>query len=132
MDPMMEAAREALKKDLSEKDHLALWHPFTQMHEWLREEPLIIERCQGSWLLDLAAESLQEDPSLQKFSGEVADSGEGRWFVKTATDLGVPAHVITAALFERFSSRGEATYANRVLSAMRFAFGGHTEGKDSE
>ncbi len=86
----------------------------------------------GSWLLDLAAESLHEDPSLQNFGGEVADSGEGRWFVKTATDLGVPAHVITAALFERFSSRGEATYANRVLSAMRFAFGGHTEDKDSE
>lgn len=70
----------------------------------------------GSWLLDLAAESLHEDPSLQNFGGEVADSGEGRWFVKTATDLGVPAHVNTAALFERFSSRGEATYANRVLS----------------
>ena len=86
----------------------------------------------GSWLLDLAAESLHDDPSLKNFGGEVADSGEGRWFVKTATDLGIPAHVITAALFERFSSRGEATYANRVLSAMRFAFGGHTEDKDSE
>lgn len=86
----------------------------------------------GSWLLDLAAGALHEDPSLKNFGGEVADSGEGRWFVKTATDLGVPAHVITAALFERFSSRGEATYANRVLSAMRFAFGGHTEDKDSE
>jgi 6-phosphogluconate dehydrogenase len=86
----------------------------------------------GSWLLDLAADALHEDPSLQNFGGEVADSGEGRWFVKTATDLGIPAHVITAALFERFSSRGEATYANRVLSAMRFAFGGHTEDKDGE
>lgn len=86
----------------------------------------------GSWLLDLAAVALHEDPSLKNFGGEVADSGAGRWFVKTATDLGIPAHVITAALYERFSSRGEAMYANKVLSAMRFAFGGHTEDKDSE
>ncbi len=86
----------------------------------------------GSWLLDLAAVTLHEDPSLKNFGGEVADSGAGRWFVKTATDLGIPAHVITAALYERFSSRGEAMYANKVLSAMRFAFGGHTEDKDSE
>ncbi len=86
----------------------------------------------GSWLLDLAAGALREDPSLKNFGGEVADSGEGRWFVKTATDLGIPAHVITAALYERFSSRGEARYASKVLSAMRFAFGGHTEDKDNE
>ena len=86
----------------------------------------------GSWLLDLAAKSLRDDPSLKNFGGEVADSGEGRWFVKTATDLGIPAHVITAALYERFSSRGEATYANKVLSAMSFAFGGHTEDKENE
>ena len=86
----------------------------------------------GSWLLDLAAESLREDPSLKNFGGEVADSGEGRWFVKAATDLGIPAHVITAALYERFSSRGDAMYANKVLSAMRFAFGGHTEDKENE
>ena len=81
----------------------------------------------GSWLLDLTAESLADDPSLQRFGGEVADSGEGRWFVKTATDLGIPAHVLTAALFERFSSRGEARYGNKMLSAMRLAFGGHEE-----
>ncbi len=84
----------------------------------------------GSWLLDLAAENLHEDPSLQRFGGAVADSGEGRWFVKTATDLGIPAHVITAALFERFSSRGEATYANKLLCAMRLAFGGHEEDQE--
>ncbi len=81
----------------------------------------------GSWLLDLAATSLYKDSSLQAFSGNVADSGEGRWAVKTATDMGIPAHVLTAALFERFSSRGEATYANKLLSAMRHAFGGHQE-----
>ncbi len=86
----------------------------------------------GSWLVDLAAGALHEDPSLENFGGEVADSGEGRWFVKTATDLGIPAHVITAALYESFSSRGEAMYANKVLSAMRFAFGGHTEDTENE
>lgn len=81
----------------------------------------------GSWLLDLAATSLHRDPSLQSFSGDVADSGEGRWTVKTATDMGIPAYVLTAALYARFSSRGQATYANKVLSALRHAFGGHEE-----
>jgi 6-phosphogluconate dehydrogenase len=83
----------------------------------------------GSWLLDLAAQGLAEDSDLHRFSGEVSDSGEGRWAVKTATDMGIPAQVLTAALFQRFSSRGEAGYANRMLSALRFAFGGHLEKK---
>jgi 6-phosphogluconate dehydrogenase len=83
----------------------------------------------GSWLLDLAAQGLSEDSDLHKCSGEVSDSGEGRWTVKTATDMGIPAHVLSAALFARFSSRGEAGYANRMLSALRFAFGGHLEKK---
>ena len=86
----------------------------------------------GSWLLDLSAQSLRDDPSLQRYGGEVSDSGEGRWFIKTATDLGIPVHVLAAALFERFSSRGEGTYGNKVLSAMRYAFGGHQEDKESE
>jgi 6-phosphogluconate dehydrogenase len=81
----------------------------------------------GSWLLDLAATRLHQDPALRDFSGDVADSGEGRWTIKTAIDLGVPAHVLSAALFDRFSSRGEATYANKVLSALRYSFGGHVE-----
>ncbi len=81
----------------------------------------------GSWLLDLAAASLHRDPALSEFSGDVADSGEGRWTVKTAVDLGVPAHVLSTALFNRFSSRGNGTYANKVLSALRNAFGGHVE-----
>ncbi|MGE0040444.1 MAG: phosphogluconate dehydrogenase (NAD(+)-dependent, decarboxylating) [Vicinamibacterales bacterium] len=80
-----------------------------------------------SWLLDLAAVSLQEDPALGAFSGRVSDSGEGRWTAHAAIDTGVPTPVLTAALFERFSSRGEADYANRLLSAMRFQFGGHHE-----
>jgi 6-phosphogluconate dehydrogenase len=81
----------------------------------------------GSWLLDLAAGSLHKDPSLSGFSSSVSDSGEGRWTVKTATDMGIPVHVLTAALYQRFSSRGEANFANKVLSAMRKAFGGHLE-----
>lgn len=83
----------------------------------------------GSWLLDLAAQSLRTDPSLDAFSGHVSDSGEGRWTVETATRIGVPAYVLSAALFQRFSSRGEGSYGNKLLSALRFAFGGHAETK---
>ena len=81
----------------------------------------------SSWLLDLTAQSLAGDPGLEKFGGKVADSGEGRWTVQAANDLGIPAHVLTAALFERFSSRGLDLFQNKVLSAMRFGFGGHVE-----
>ena len=83
----------------------------------------------GSWLLDLTAKALFENPDLSKFGGRVSDSGEGRWTVHAAVDEGVPAHVLTASLYERFSSRGEADFANRVLSALRFEFGGHEEKK---
>jgi 6-phosphogluconate dehydrogenase len=83
----------------------------------------------GSWLLDLTAGALLKDPNLESFSGHVSDSGEGRWTVKASIDEGVPSPVLTAALHERFSSRGNADYANRVLSAMRYAFGGHEEKK---
>jgi 6-phosphogluconate dehydrogenase len=82
-----------------------------------------------SWLLDLTAAALAEDPSLDKFGGTVSDSGEGRWTVQAANDVGVPAHVLTAALFERFASRGHDEFQNKVLSAMRYGFGGHTEKK---
>ena len=84
----------------------------------------------SSWLLDLTAAALASDPQLSKFGGRVSDSGEGRWTVKAAIDEAVPAHVLTAALYERFSSRGEAEFADKVLSAMRFAFGGHLEKKE--
>jgi len=83
-----------------------------------------------SWLLDLTAAALLEDPHLEAFSGNVSDSGEGRWTVQAAIDEGVPAHVITAALYERFSSRGRADFGDKVLSAMRFQFGGHHEKSD--
>ena len=81
----------------------------------------------ASWLLDLTASALAGDPRLEKFAGRVSDSGEGRWTVAAAIDEGVPAHVLAASLFERFSSRGQADFQDRVLSAMRFAFGGHVE-----
>src|SRR5215471_17516819 len=81
----------------------------------------------ASWLLDLTATSLIQDPMLSKFSGRVSDSGEGRWTIKAAIDEGVPAHVLSSALYERFSSRGEADFADKLLSAMRYEFGGHLE-----
>jgi 6-phosphogluconate dehydrogenase len=81
----------------------------------------------ASWLLDLTAIALIGDPALAKFAGQVSDSGEGRWTIKAAIDEGVPAHVLTAALYERFSSRGEANFADKLLSAMRYEFGGHLE-----
>ena len=81
----------------------------------------------GSWLLDLTASALAKDPDVSGFSGRVSDSGEGRWTVLAAVDEGVPAHVLTAALYERFSSRGEGDFANKVMSAMRKEFGGHAE-----
>ena len=81
----------------------------------------------ASWLLDLTASALTDDPELKKFAGRVSDSGEGRWTIKAAIDEAVPVPVLTTALYERFSSRGEADYANKLLSAMRYGFGGHLE-----
>jgi 6-phosphogluconate dehydrogenase len=81
----------------------------------------------SSWLLDLTAAALQRSPSLDGFQGRVSDSGEGRWTLKAAIDESVPAPILSAAVSERFSSRGEADFANRLLSAMRFQFGGHEE-----
>jgi len=81
----------------------------------------------ASWLLDLTAISLLESPDLKRFSGRVSDSGEGRWTIMAAIDLDTPAEVLTAALYSRFSSRGEADFQNKLLSAMRFQFGGHHE-----
>jgi 6-phosphogluconate dehydrogenase len=82
-----------------------------------------------SWLLDLTATALASDPNLERFGGKVSDSGEGRWTVAAANDVGVPAHVLTSALFERFASRDLDLFQNKVLSAMRFGFGGHVEKK---
>jgi 6-phosphogluconate dehydrogenase len=81
----------------------------------------------ASWLLDLSAAALIRDPALSTFAGRVSDSGEGRWTIKAAIDEGVPVHVLSSALYERFGSRGAADFANKLLSAMRYGFGGHVE-----
>ena len=81
----------------------------------------------SSWLLDLTASALVEDPSLKRFAGRVSDSGEGRWTIMAAIEEGTPAEVLTAALYARFNSRGQADFQNKLLSAMRFQFGGHRE-----
>jgi 6-phosphogluconate dehydrogenase len=81
----------------------------------------------ASWLLDLMSSALAEDPQLAKFGGRVSDSGEGRWTIKAGIDEGVPTPVLTTALYERFSSRGEADFSNKILSALRYEFGGHLE-----
>ncbi|NRF71304.1 decarboxylating 6-phosphogluconate dehydrogenase [Aquincola sp. S2] len=81
----------------------------------------------GSWLLDLTAQALQQDPELATYGGRVSDSGEGRWTIQAAIDEAVPVHVLSAALYERFTSRGQADFSNQVLSAMRHEFGGHVE-----
>jgi 6-phosphogluconate dehydrogenase len=83
----------------------------------------------ASWLLDLTAGALLDDPGLARFTGRVSDSGEGRWTIQAAIDEAVPAPVLTTALYQRFASRGEADFADKILSAMRFAFGGHLEKK---
>ena len=83
----------------------------------------------ASWLLDLTAAALAKDPKLSQFAGRVSDSGEGRWTIMAAIEESAPAPVLSAALYERFSSRGEADFASKVLSAMRFQFGGHVERK---
>ena len=82
-----------------------------------------------SWLLDLTTQALFESPELADFGGQVSDSGEGRWTQLAAIDEGVPAHVLSAALFDRFQSRGRSQFASQVLSAMRLGFGGHLEKK---
>jgi len=83
----------------------------------------------GSWLLDLTAAALRDNPELSNFAGRVSDSGEGRWTVQAAIDEGVPAPVISSALYSRFASRGSEVYTDRLLSAMRYEFGGHVEKK---
>lgn len=89
-------------------------------------------RCGGTaasspWLGDLTAASLVKDPNLSEFAGRVSDSGEGRWTIKAAIDEGVPVPVLSTALYQRFTSRGEADYQDKLLSAMRYGFGGHLE-----
>jgi 6-phosphogluconate dehydrogenase len=107
---------------LRDPGHYRYEFPLAEVVELWRRGSVI-----GSWLLDLTAGALAKDPELKAFAGKVSDSGEGRWTIHASIDEGVPSPVLTAALYERFSSRGNADYADRVLSAMRFAFGGHEE-----
>jgi 6-phosphogluconate dehydrogenase len=109
---------------LREPDHYEYKIDIAQVAELWRRGSVV-----GSWLLDLTAGALRQDPMLVNFQGRVSDSGEGRWTLHAAIDEGVPAPVISAALYSRFESRGNEDYANRLLSAMRFAFGGHVEKK---
>ena len=107
---------------LREREHYQYDFNLVEITEVWRRGSVI-----ASWLLDLSAAALIKDPALSGFAGRVSDSGEGRWTIKAAIDEGVPAHVLSSALYERFSSRGEAEFANKVLSAMRYEFGGHVE-----
>ncbi len=127
---ILEAAGAGLKQSTADAETAPLRDPqyyqyqldISQVAEVWRRGSVI-----ASWLLDLTAAALREDPDLSAFQGRVSDSGEGRWTALAAIDEGVPAHVLAAALFERFSSRGKADFADRVLSAMRKEFGGHDE-----
>jgi 6-phosphogluconate dehydrogenase len=107
---------------LSDPDYYKYDIDTTEVSEVWRRGSVI-----ASWLLDLTAHALHEDPALSTFQGRVSDSGEGRWTLMAAIDEAVPAHVLASALFERFSSRGEADFADKLLSAMRKEFGGHAE-----
>ena len=98
------------------------WPQVATMAEALRRR-----RCVGNELPDLMAGASTKDSGLSQFADRVSESGEGRWTIKAAIDEGVPAHVLSSALYERFSSRGEADFADKLLSAMRFEFGGHRE-----
>ena len=115
-------AADAETTPLRHPEHYAYDFDLAEIAELWRRGSVV-----ASWLLDLTAEALAKDPALEGFSGRVSDSGEGRWTLEAAIDEGVPAHVLAAALFERFSSQGEADFQDRVLSAMRFEFGGHRE-----
>jgi 6-phosphogluconate dehydrogenase len=137
---LMQAYAEGLNilhhADIGTRDRLAdaettpLQHP--ENYQYQLDLPAITEVWRrgsvvSSWLLDLIAAAMQTDPQLSKFTGHVSDSGEGRWTVTAAIDEGAPAPVLSAALFQRFSSRGEALFAEKLLSAMRYEFGGHVE-----
>ena len=118
----LKEATDAETTPLRDPEHYQYDFNLTEIAEVWRRGSVI-----ASWLLDLTAQALLDDPKLAKFAGRVSDSGEGRWTVDAAIDEGVPAYVLSAALYERFSSRGAADFADKLLSAMRYEFGGHLE-----
>lgn len=117
-----EIAKNAETTPLRDPEHYKYDFDLAEIAEVWRRGSVI-----SSWLLDLTAQALHHEPDLSSFSGRVSDSGEGRWTMKAAIDTAAPVPVLSAALFQRFSSRGESDYADKVLSAMRGAFGGHQE-----
>ena len=127
---VLEKADVGTRKQTSDAETAPLEHP--EFYQYDLNIPEVAEVWRrgsvvASWLLDLTADALHKSPELADFEGRVSDSGEGRWTVMAAIDESVPAHVITASLFERFSSRGEADFADKLLSALRSEFGGHIE-----
>jgi 6-phosphogluconate dehydrogenase len=118
-------AQDAETSPLRNPEHFAYDFDLAAIAELWRRGSVV-----ASWLLDLTAAALCQDPKLARYSGRVSDSGEGRWTILTAVEAGAPAPVLSAALYQRFSSRGEDSFAGKVLSAMRHAFGGHLEKKD--
>jgi 6-phosphogluconate dehydrogenase len=129
---ILRGAGAGLRENIVDAETTPLRHPEYYRYDFKLDDIAEVWRhgsVIASWLLDLTAAALMKDPHLAKFAGRVSDSGEGRWTVDAAIDEGVPAPVISAALYARFSSRGENAFADRVLSAMRYEFGGHVEKK---
>ncbi|HEY2815222.1 MAG TPA: decarboxylating 6-phosphogluconate dehydrogenase [Acidimicrobiales bacterium] len=127
---ILERADIGLREREKDAETAPLQHP--EFYKYDLDIPSIAELWRrgsvvGSWLLDLTAAALVESPELEEFTGRVSDSGEGRWTAQAAVEVGVPAHVLTSSLFERFASQGDADYANKLQSAMRKQFGGHIE-----
>jgi 6-phosphogluconate dehydrogenase len=121
---MKEHAQDAETTPLRNPEHYQYEFPIAEITELWRRGSVV-----ASWLLDLTANALARDPNLSKFGGKVADSGEGRWTIQAAIEEGTPVPVLSASLYQRFSSRGNDEFAQKLLSAMRFEFGGHTEKK---
>jgi 6-phosphogluconate dehydrogenase len=127
---VLRAANAGKRQDQADAETTPLSNPKNYQYEFNLADVSEVWRrgsVVSSWLLDLTASALATDPNLAKFAGRVSDSGEGRWTIKAAIDEGVPVPVLTTALYERFASRGEADYQDKLLSAMRFGFGGHLE-----
>src|SRR5262245_25734573 len=127
---VLQKANVGKQQNMTDAETTPLRHPEHYQYDFnLRDVAEVWRRGSviASWLLDLTATALVEDPALGKFAGRVSDSGEGRWTIKAAIDEAVPVPVLSAALYERFTSRGEADFQDRLLSAMRFQFGGHVE-----
>ena len=127
---VLHSANAGKQQNVTDAETTPLRHPENYQYDFnLRDVAEVWRRGSviASWLLDLTAAALVQDPQLSKFAGRVSDSGEGRWTINAAIDEAVPVHVLSAALYERFSSRERADFQDKLLSAMRYEFGGHVE-----